>query len=217
MLERDTSKLEKVKAPFPRMSYDDAVKKLQAKGSEIQWGGDFGNTDETLLTEDMDVPLMVDRYPAEIKAFYFETDPERPELALGVDVIAPEGYGEIIGGGQRVHDYDLLVQRLEEHGLAARGLRVVSRSAKVRRCAARRIRHGRGAMRCLDLRPGARARNDSVPAHAVPHEALIRMRQSCIAIIGAPMDLGAGRRGVDMGPSALRLAGLDARLRSLRL
>ena len=117
VLERDTSKLEKVKAPFPRMSYDDAVKKLQAKGSEIQWGGDFGNTDETLLTDDMDVPLMVDRYPAEIKAFYFETDPARPELALGVDVIAPEGYGEIIGGGQRVHDYNLLVQRIEEHGL----------------------------------------------------------------------------------------------------
>jgi asparaginyl-tRNA synthetase len=117
VLERDTSKLEKVKAPFPRISYDDAVKKLQARGSEIQWGGDFGNTDETLLTDDMDVPLMVDRYPAKIKAFYFETDPARPELALGVDVIAPEGYGEIIGGGQRVHDYNLLVQRIEEHGL----------------------------------------------------------------------------------------------------
>ena len=75
-----------MKAPFPRMSYDDAVKKLQSKGSEIQWGGDFGNTDETLLTDDLDGPVMVDRYPAEIKAFYFETDPDRPELALGVDV-----------------------------------------------------------------------------------------------------------------------------------
>ncbi|HYP06830.1 MAG TPA: asparagine--tRNA ligase [Bryobacteraceae bacterium] len=116
-LERDTSKLEKVKAPFPRMSYDDAVKKLQGKGSEIQWGGDFGNTDETLLTDDQDIPVMVDRYPAEIKAFYFETDADRPELALGVDVIAPEGYGEIIGGGQRVHDYKILVQRLKEHNL----------------------------------------------------------------------------------------------------
>ncbi len=117
LLERDTTKLEKVKAPFPRMSYDDAVKNLQSKGSEIQWGGDFGNTDETLLTNDLDIPVMVDRYPAEIKAFYFETDPDRPELALGVDVIAPEGYGEIIGGGQRVHDYSRLVKRLEEHGL----------------------------------------------------------------------------------------------------
>jgi asparaginyl-tRNA synthetase len=117
VLERDTSKLEKVNAPFLRMSYDDAVKKLQAKGSEIQWGGDFGNADETLLTDDVDVPIMVDRYPAAIKAFYFETDPDRPDLALGMDVLAPEGYGEIIGGGQRVHDYNLLVKRLEQHGL----------------------------------------------------------------------------------------------------
>jgi asparaginyl-tRNA synthetase len=116
-LERDTSKLESVKAPFHRMSYDDAVKKLQAKGSEIQWGGDFGNADETLVTEDLDRPLMVDRYPSEIKAFYFQPDVDRPEVALGVDVLAPEGYGEIIGGGQRIHDLDLLMKRLEEHKL----------------------------------------------------------------------------------------------------
>jgi asparaginyl-tRNA synthetase len=116
-LERDTSKLESVQAPFHRMSYDDAVKKLQTKGSEIQWGGDFGNTDETLMTEDLDRPLMVDRYPTEIKAFYFQPDADRPEVALGVDVLAPEGYGEIIGGGQRIHDLDLLLKRLEEHKL----------------------------------------------------------------------------------------------------
>ncbi len=117
ILERDVSKLEAIKAPFHRMSYDDAVKKLQTKGSEIEWGGDFGGADETLLTEDLDRPLMVDRYPAQVKAFYFQTDPDRPELALGVDVIAPEGYGEVIGGGQRVHDLDLLLKRLEEHKL----------------------------------------------------------------------------------------------------
>jgi len=116
-LERDTSKLESVKAPFPRMSYDDAVKHLQEKGSEIQWGGDFGNADETLITEGMDRPLIIDRYPTEIKAFYFQPDPDRPELALGTDLIAPEGYGEIIGGGQRIHDLDLLLKRLEEHNL----------------------------------------------------------------------------------------------------
>ena len=116
-LERDISKLEAIQAPFYRMSYDDAVKKLQAKGSEIEWGGDFGGTDETMLTEDLDRPLMVDRYPAQVKAFYFEPDPDRPEVALGVDVLAPEGYGEIIGGGQRVHDPDLLLKRLEENGL----------------------------------------------------------------------------------------------------
>jgi asparaginyl-tRNA synthetase len=117
VLERDTSKLETVKAPFPRMSYDDAVKILETKGSEIKWGGDFGNTDETLLTQDFDRPVMVDRYPSEIKAFYFQPDEQRPELALGVDVIAPEGYGEIIGGGQRIHDLALLEERLDEHKL----------------------------------------------------------------------------------------------------
>jgi asparaginyl-tRNA synthetase len=117
VLERDISKLEAVKTPFPRMSYDDAIKKLQTKGSEIQWGGDFGNTDETLITDDLDRPLVVDRYPGEIKAFYFQPDSERPELALGFDVLAPEGYGEIIGGGQRIHDLDLLLKRLEEHKL----------------------------------------------------------------------------------------------------
>src|SRR3954467_13482350 len=117
VLERDTSKLENVKAPFPRMSYDEAVKILQSKGSEIQWGGDFGNADETLLTEDFDRPVMVDRYPTAIKAFYFQPDEQRPELALGVDVIAPEGYGEIVGGGQRIHDLALLEKRLDEHKL----------------------------------------------------------------------------------------------------
>ena len=116
-LERDVSKLESVKPPFPRMSYDDAVKILQAKGSEIQWGGDFGGTDETILSEGLDRPLMVDRYPAGIKAFYFEPDPERPEVVLGVDVLASEGYGELIGGGQRVHDLALLEKRLAEHNL----------------------------------------------------------------------------------------------------
>jgi len=117
VLERDTSKLANVKAPFPRMSYDDAVKVLAAKGSEIRWGGDFGNTDETLLTQDFDLPVIVDRYPTEIKAFYFQPDEQRPELALGVDVIAPEGYGEIIGGGQRIHELALLEKRLDEHKL----------------------------------------------------------------------------------------------------
>jgi asparaginyl-tRNA synthetase len=116
-LERDVSKLQSVQTPFPRMSYDEAVKVLQSKGSEIQWGGDFGNTDETLLTEGMDRPVIVDRYPTEIKGFYFQPDTQRPELALGVDIIAPEGYGEIVGGGQRIHDLALLEKRLEEHKL----------------------------------------------------------------------------------------------------
>ena len=116
-LERDVSKLEAIHAPFPRISYDEAVKKLRAKGSEIQWGSDFGGTDETLLSEEYDRPLMVDRYPSQVKAFYFQPDPERPEVSLGIDVLAPEGYGEIIGGGQRIHDLDLLLKRIEEHRL----------------------------------------------------------------------------------------------------
>jgi asparaginyl-tRNA synthetase len=117
VLERDVTKLEAVKAPFPHLSYDEAVRILQAKGSEIQWGGDFGGTDETLLSEDYSSPVMVDRYPSQVKAFYFQPDPERPEVALGVDVLAPEGYGEVIGGGQRIHDHDLLLRRIQEHGL----------------------------------------------------------------------------------------------------
>lgn len=116
-LERDIGKLETIRPPFPSMSYDDAVKVLQKKGSEIQWGGDFGGTDETLIAEDYDRPVMIDRYPSQVKAFYFQPDAERPELALGVDFIAPEGYGEVIGGGQRIHDLDLLLKRLEEHNL----------------------------------------------------------------------------------------------------
>ena len=116
-LERDTSQLEKVAKPFPRISYDEAVERLKKKGVAFEWGGDFGGTDETLLSEDFDRPVMVHRFPMAIKAFYMQPDEERPELALGVDVLAPEGYGEVIGGGQRIHDYELLVKRLEEHHL----------------------------------------------------------------------------------------------------
>ncbi len=118
VLERDTSKLEAVlQGPFPRLSYDEAVKNLQANGCEIQWGGDFGGGDETVLTKQFDRPIMVDRFPMAIKAFYMQPDPERPEVAMGVDVLAPEGYGEIIGGGQRIHDPELLLRRIDEHGL----------------------------------------------------------------------------------------------------
>src|SRR5947199_5168698 len=117
VLERDTSTLDSVKAPFPRISYDDAVKTLQSKGLPIEWGGDFGGPDETTLSEQYDRPVMVHRYPAAVKAFYMKPDPDRPELALGVDVLAPEGYGEIIGGGERLADLDLLLQRIKEHDL----------------------------------------------------------------------------------------------------
>ncbi len=120
---RDISKLEKIEPPFPRISYDDAVKNLQeghAKGSletKFEWGGDLGSPDETYLSAQFDKPVMVHRYPAKVKAFYMEPDPQRPELALCVDVLAPEGYGEIIGGSQRMASHELLVQRIHEHGL----------------------------------------------------------------------------------------------------
>ncbi len=120
---RDISKLEKIEAPFPRISYDDAVKNLQeghAKGaleSKFEWGGDLGSPDETYLSAQFDKPVMVHRYPAKVKAFYMEPDPQRPELALCVDVLAPEGYGEIIGGSQRMASYELLLQRIHEHNL----------------------------------------------------------------------------------------------------
>ena len=117
VLERDLSKLEAVQKPFPRISYDEAVKTLQSKGLPIEWGGDFGGPDETALSEQYDRPVMVHRYPAAIKAFYMRPDPERADLALGVDVLAPEGYGEIIGGGERLADLDLLLARIKEHNL----------------------------------------------------------------------------------------------------
>ena len=116
-LGRDVSKIERCAPPFPRISYDEAIKILKEKGSEIEWGGDFGGTDETLLAENFDRPVMVHRYPSQVKAFYMKPDPDRPELALCVDVLAPEGYGEIIGGSERLADYDLLVKRMEESKL----------------------------------------------------------------------------------------------------
>jgi len=120
---RDISKLEKIVPPFPRISYDDAVKNLQeghAKGtieSKFEWGGDLGSPDETYLSAQFDKPVMVHRYPAKVKAFYMEPDSQRPYLALCVDVLAPEGYGEIIGGSQRMASHELLLKRIHEHGL----------------------------------------------------------------------------------------------------
>jgi asparaginyl-tRNA synthetase len=116
-LERDTTALERVQSPFPRLTYDEAVERLRATGAAFEWGGDFGGPDETALAQQFDRPLMVHRFPAAIKAFYMKPDPVRPELALGVDVLAPEGYGEIIGGGERLVDLDLLLERIEQHQL----------------------------------------------------------------------------------------------------
>ena len=117
VLERDTSKLDRDVSPFPRISYDEAVSLLQKKGNPIQPGDDFGGDEETMLSNEFDRPVIVHRYPRAIKAFYMQNDPARPELALCMDVLAPEGYGEIIGGGQRIHEQDKLLARIQEHKL----------------------------------------------------------------------------------------------------
>ncbi|WP_112181157.1 asparagine--tRNA ligase [Paraliobacillus zengyii] len=118
-LERDVSKLEKIKAPFPRITYDKAVELLKEKGfTDIEWGEDFGSPHETAIAESFDLPVFITNYPADIKAFYMKPDPNRPEVVLCADLIAPEGYGEVIGGSQRIDDLELLKQRYDEHKLS---------------------------------------------------------------------------------------------------
>ena len=117
VLERDTGPLEQVRTPFPRITYDEATDILKSRGFSFQWGGDFGGPDETALAAHFDRPVAVQRFPSAIKAFYMKPDSARPELSLSVDVLAPEGYGEIIGGGERLDDYDLLLERIRAHEL----------------------------------------------------------------------------------------------------
>ena len=116
-IERDTTMLKNVKRPLPRISYDEAVEILKKNGIDFQYGHDLGGTDETVISNQFDRPVMVHRYPAEVKAFYMKRDPKNPKLALAVDVLAPEGYGEIIGGSQREDDLDALIERIKEHNL----------------------------------------------------------------------------------------------------
>jgi asparaginyl-tRNA synthetase len=118
VLERDVNKLEAITAPFPRITYYEAVERLQKRGNPIQPGDDFGGDEETILSNEFDRPVIVHRYPKIIKAFYMQEDPVNPALALCMDVLAPEGYGEIIGGGQRIHERDKLEARLNEHHLS---------------------------------------------------------------------------------------------------
>jgi len=116
-LERDISKLENVKRPFPRMTYREAIDLLKTKGMTVKFGDDSGGDEETVIANSFDRPVMISRYPTEIKAFYMQPDPEDPTVVLGLDMIAPEGYGEIIGGSQRIHDYELLLERIKLHKL----------------------------------------------------------------------------------------------------
>jgi asparaginyl-tRNA synthetase len=116
-LKRDVARLEKIVPPFPRITYDEAVQALQKNGNPAKWGDDFGGDEETILSKEFDRPVIIHRYPHAIKAFYMASDPARPELALSFDMIAPEGYGEIIGGSERLSSYETLVERLRKHGL----------------------------------------------------------------------------------------------------
>ncbi len=116
-LERNIAPLENIKPPFPRITYDDAVKILKDKGLPFEWGGDLGAPDETAISENFDRPVFISHYPTKCKAFYMKPKEDRPEVCLGADLIAPEGYGEIIGGGERISDPELLLKRIEEHNL----------------------------------------------------------------------------------------------------
>jgi len=117
-LDRDLDKLKSIQAPFPRITYDEAIKILKEKGfDDIEWGDDFGAPHETAISEDFDKPVFITHYPAELKAFYMKPDPERPEVVLCADLIAPEGYGEIIGGSQRIDDFELMEERYQTHNL----------------------------------------------------------------------------------------------------
>ena len=215
VLERDTSKLETVKAPFPRMSYDEAVKKLQAKGSEIQWGGDFGNTDETLLTEDLDRPVMVDRYPGRDQGILFR---RRIRSARGRAGRRRASRRKVTArssaAGSASTICDLLLKRIEEHKLPREAFEWYLDLRKFG--AVPHAGFGMGVERLVAWICGLEHVRETIPYPRMLYRTRPDpMRQCCIAIIGAPMDLGAGRRGVDMGPSALRLAGLDGRVRAL--
>ena len=215
-----------------------------AKGlieQKFVYGNDFGSPDETYLSSQFDRPVMVHRYPAAVKAFYMEPDPQNPSLALCVDVLAPEGYGEVIGGSQRVASYELLKKRIEEHQLP---LEAFSWYLDLRRYGSvphAGFRHGHRARGGVGVRPGACAGDDSIRADSQPdlslrtwqrtgnpitndqtahlpaalHGGVQALPPRQIRILGVPLDLGQSRRGVDMGPSAVRVAGLEARLEAL--
>ena len=166
-LERDTANLEKITPPFPRITYDEAIKVLQKNGNPAKWGDDFGGDEETIISKEFQKPVIIHRYPAAMKAFYMATDPERPDLSLSFDMIAPEGYGEIIGGGERLSNYETLVRRMRERKSARGIVPVVSGPAALWQRAARGLWAGPGAHGGLDLRNGAHPRSDSLPSDAV--------------------------------------------------
>ncbi len=165
VLERDVTKLEKVVKPFPRITYDDAIARLKAKGLAVNWGDDLGGDEETALSGEFDRPVMVHRYPAQCKAFYMKRDPDRPEVALCVDMLAPEGYGEIIGGGQREDDYDTLARKIVEHGLPLEPFKWYLDLRRYGSVPHAGFGMGIERMVCVALRNPSHPRDDAVPAH----------------------------------------------------
>src|SRR5690606_12651951 len=175
-VERDTAALERVQGPFPRITYTEAIERLNAKGNPIAWGDDFGADEETLLAADFDRPLMVRRFPASFKAFYMQPDPADPKVLLGLDMLAPEGYGEIIGGSQRIDDHDLLLARIRDPAPPAEARQW---SLAVRTHGSRR--HGPRAVRRLDVPARPPARDDPVPAHAL-QDLPLSLRSRIVAV-----------------------------------
>ena len=172
-LERDTTILEAINSPFPRLHYDDAVKMLQeghAKGeleNNFEWGGDFGAPDETYLSTQHGKPVFVHHFPAAIKGFYFEVDKDRPECALGIDLLAPEGYGEIIGGGERAVESRIPDRAAKTSRTRPGDLRMVPRPPPLRQRPPRRLRHGHRTLHRLDGRHRTRPRDHSVSEDVV--------------------------------------------------
>ena len=166
ILERDTTKLQAtVEKKFPRIAYTDAIEILHKKGNDTPWGGDIGGDEETLLGEDYDTPIMIHRYPTAIKAFYMKQDPQNPDVVLAVDVIGPEGAGEIIGGSQREDDYDTLVRRMKENGLDPAGYDWYLDLRKYGSVPHSGFGMGIERMVRWGMRPAACTRNHPFPAH----------------------------------------------------
>lgn len=168
-LERNTDILEKVSPPFPRITYTEALDILKQNGVELEFGDDFGGGDETILASQFDRPVFVTRYPTKAKAFYMKPDPDNPEVVLCADLLAPEGYGEIIGGGQRIDDPELLRRRIEEHNLPIEAYQWYLDLREYRFCASLRVwPRNRKASR-VDLRTRSYQGDLAVPAHALSH------------------------------------------------
>jgi len=169
---------------FPRLTYDEAHAMLldaHARGllpTAHIYGDDFGSPDETYISSQFSKPVMVHRYPASVKAFYMQPDPLDPTKALCVDVLAPEGYGEIIGGSQRVDDYDLLKSRIEQHNLPMEAFQWLPGPPQIRQRPPQRFRHGHRALRSLDLRPRTRPRNHPLPKDPQSYLPVISMKEA---------------------------------------